>query len=153
MDGLESPDLRRHKAVTLALVSRRPESPVWTWLALLVVLGGVVLALTGLPPIDLHGLLHYAGIMDPLCGGTRSVYLTMTGRWAAAWRYNPAAPLLLVVAVVWILRAAIGWSLQRWILLRVPRRPAIAIAIVALTALQVRQQWNVELLTAPWTGG
>ena len=50
MDGLDSPDLRRHRAVTLALVSRRPESPVWTWLALLVVLGGVVLALTGSSP-------------------------------------------------------------------------------------------------------
>jgi len=26
------------------------------------------MAVFGLPPVDLHGLLHHVGIMDPLCG-------------------------------------------------------------------------------------
>jgi hypothetical protein len=42
------------------------------WAGLLAVAGlaaGGAMAIFGLPPVDLHGPLHYAGIMDPLCGG------------------------------------------------------------------------------------
>ncbi len=139
--------------MTVSLTARRPESKVWTWLALSGLLGALVLAVVGVPTVDLHGPLHYAGIMDPFCGATRSVYLTMHGQWEAALRYNPAAPLMLIVAAGLVLRGAAGWWTGRWVLVRMPRRAAIALALVALIALQFRQQTNVALLTAPWTGG
>jgi hypothetical protein len=50
---------------TVSLTSHRPESLVWTWLALAGLVGAIVLAIVGLPSIDIHGPLHYAGIMDP----------------------------------------------------------------------------------------
>ena len=107
---------------TVSLTSLRPESLVWTWLAVGGLLGAIVLAIAGLSSIDIHGPLRYAGIMDPFCGATRSVYPTMRGQWENALRYNPAAPLLLVVAVGLVLRGAVGWWTGRWIYARVPRR-------------------------------
>lgn len=31
----------------------------------------MLLAVVGLPPVDIHGPLHYLGIMGPTCGMTR----------------------------------------------------------------------------------
>jgi uncharacterized membrane protein YfcA len=143
----------RDSRFTVSLTSHRPESLVWTWLAAAGLLGAIVLAIAGLPSIDIHGPLHYAGIMDPFCGATRSVYLTMRGQWENALRYNPAAPLLLLVAAGFVLRGAVGWWTGRWIYARVPRRAVVAVAIAVGIALAVRQQSNAALLTAPWTGG
>jgi len=39
-----------------------------------------VLAAVGLPPVDLHGPLHYLGVMDPLCGMTRGTVAVLRGR-------------------------------------------------------------------------
>lgn len=153
MGFITSSAARPGRWLTVSLTARRPESPVWTWLALAGLLGALVLAVLGVPPVDIHGPLHYAGIMDPFCGATRSVYLTMHGQWEAALRYNPAAPLMLVVAAGWVLRGAAGWWTGRWMQVRMPRRAVIAVAVVALVALEVRQQSSVALLTAPWTGG
>ena len=139
--------------LTVSLTARQPESAVWTWLALASLLGAMVLATFGVPPVDIHGPLHYAGIMDPFCGATRAVYLTMHGQWEAALSYNPAAPLMLIAAVGLVLRGAAGWWTGRWVHVQMPRRSVIAIAVVVLIALQVRQQSNVVLLTAPWMGG
>lgn len=144
---------RRGSCLTVSVTTRRPESPVWTWLALSGLLGALVLAALGVPSVDIHGPLHYAGIMDPFCGATRSVYLTMRGQWEAALRYNPAAPLLLVMAAGLVLRGAAGWWTGSWVRVGVPRRAVIAVALVTAVALEIRQQSNVALLTAPWTGG
>ena len=38
-----------------------------------------VMAIAGLPPVDLHGPLHRFGIMDPLCGMTRGVRAALRG--------------------------------------------------------------------------
>jgi hypothetical protein len=138
---------------TVSLTSHRPESLVWTWLAVGGLLGAIVLAIARLPSIDIHGPLHYARIVDPFCGATRSVYLTMRGQWENALCYNPGAPLLLVVAAGLVLRGAVGWWTGRWIYARVPRRAVVAVAIAVGIALTVRQQSNAALLTAPWTGG
>jgi len=65
----------------------------WEWLGRVALVGlaaGAVLAIAGLPPVDVHGPLHYVGIMDPLCGGTRGLRLMMRGHLASAWRDNPA---------------------------------------------------------------
>lgn len=135
----------------LSLLPRRSESPAWTWLAALGLTGAVILGVVGIPSADIHGPLHYAGIMDPLCGATRSVYLIMRGQWQTALRYNPAAPLILVVAAGWVLRAVAGWFTGRWVHLRVPRRALIAALVVSAVALQVRQQSIASMLIAPWT--
>ncbi|WP_006243254.1 DUF2752 domain-containing protein [Mycolicibacterium tusciae] len=153
MSFVTSSAARRGSWLTVSLPAKRPESPVWTWLALSGLLGALVLAVLGVPPVDIHGPLHYAGIMDPFCGATRSVYLTMHGQWEAALRYNPAAPLMLFVAAGLVLRGVAGWWTRRWVQVRMPRRAVIAVAVLALIALEVRQQSNAALLTAPWTGG
>ena len=152
MAGSNSSAARPDRGLPVSLVARRPESLVWTWLALTGLIGAVILAILGLPAIDIHGPLHYAGIMDPFCGATRSVYLTMHGQWQAALRYNPAAPLLLLAAAALVLRGAAGWWTGRWVHLRVPRRAVIALAVVVVVVLEVRQQSNAALLMAPWTG-
>ncbi|MEN4473924.1 DUF2752 domain-containing protein [Mycolicibacterium cosmeticum] len=152
MAGINSSGARPEHWLQVSLGARRPESLVWTWLALVGLVGAVILAVVGVPSVDIHGPLHYAGIMDPFCGATRSVYLTMRGQWEAALRYNPAAPLLLVAAVGLVLRAAAGWWTGRWVHLRVPRRAVIVLVVVVGIALEVRQQSIAPLLTAPWTG-
>jgi hypothetical protein len=106
----------------------------------------------GLPPVDLHGPLHYLGVMDPLCGGTRSVYLTLHGHLREALRYNPAGPLLVVAALAVLIRAAVGRLTGYWVRVRPPRRLSIAVGVVALVALEVNQQLHVALLTQPWGG-
>lgn len=143
----------RDRWFMVSLTSRRPESPVWTWMAVAGLLGAIALAIVGIPSIDIHGPLHYAGIMDPFCGATRSVYLTMRGQWESAMRYNPGAPLLLLVAVGLVLRGAVGWWTGRWIYARLPRRAVMAVAIAVGITLTVRQQSHAALLMAPWTGG
>ena len=114
----------------------------------------VLLAVVGPPPVDLHGLLHYAGIMDPLCGGTRSVYLTLNGDLAAAVRYNPAAPLVPLATLAVLVRAAVGRAFGRWITPAAPRGAVLAgcvtLALIALIALQINQQLNADLLTSGW---
>jgi hypothetical protein len=113
----------------------------------------VLLAVVGLPPVDLHGPLHYLGIMDPLCGGTRSVYLTTHGHLAAAIQYNPAAPLVPLVTVALLARGLVGGVFGRWITPTKPRRAvAVWFAVIALVALEINQQLHAELLTSPWPG-
>ncbi len=57
-------------------------------MALAVLAAGSTMAVSGLPPVDLHGPLHHDGIMDPLCVGTRAAAYTARGEFALAWRYN-----------------------------------------------------------------
>lgn len=73
------------------------------------------MAVFGLPPVDLHGLLHHVGIMDPLCGGTRATAYTARGEWALAWRYNPLGFLAVVAAAAAVLRAVVGLLARRWV--------------------------------------
>jgi hypothetical protein len=134
------------------VVRRRDATPVWTWMALAGLVAALGLAVFGLPHIDIHGPLHYLGIMDPFCGATRSVYLTMHGQLAEAVRYNPAAPVLLLAAAAVLIRAAIGCLTGYWIGARVSKRILIPVALVAVVALQINQQLHVALLTQPWSG-
>ena len=111
------------------------------------------MAVFGLPPVDLHGLLHHVGIMDPLCGGTRAAAYTARGDWALAWRYNPLGILAVLAAAFAVLCAGIGALTGRWVTLTVawtPRRvrAVAATATVLLVALTVRQQFRAELLIA-----
>ena len=51
----------RDRWFTVSLTSYRPESSVWTWLAVAGLVGAIALAIVGIPSINIHGPLHYAG--------------------------------------------------------------------------------------------
>ncbi|NNG40735.1 DUF2752 domain-containing protein [Flexivirga sp. ID2601S] len=116
---------------------------------------GLVVAMTmaifGLPPVDIHSPFHYAGIMDPLCGGTRAARLTAQGHLQAAWRYNPLGILATVTAALALARFLVGLATHRWIAVRCAwtprrRRVAYAAAIAAMVVLEFRQQGRASLL-------
>jgi uncharacterized membrane protein YfcA len=132
------------------VVRRRDANPVRTWMALTGLVAALGLAALGLPHADIHGPLHYLGVMDPFCGATRSVYLTMHGQLAEAVRYNPAGPLLLAAAVAVLMRAAIGWVTGYWVGARVPKRILTPVVVIAVIALEINQQLEAALLMQPW---
>lgn len=110
----------------------------------------VLLAVVGLPPVDLHGPLHRFGLMDPLCGGTRAARYAVQGQWAASWRYNPLGLALVAGAVTALARSAIGAVTGRWLNVRVNRsRPLTVLVVVAVLALEIRQQLLADLLMTP----
>ena len=125
----------------------------WTWLATAGTLAAVVMAIWGLPPLDLHGPLHYLGVMDPLCGGTRAARYTAQGQWGAAWRYNPLGILAVLGAALLVLRGAVGVTWGRWwtpaVVIGPRLRRGLVVALVAgLVALEIRQQLLAPLLMA-----
>lgn len=131
----------------------RDHAPSFTHGALFLLVGAAVLSLVGVPPVDLHGPLHYLGIMDPLCGGTRAMYLLTTGDFVRAARYNPIVFPLAVVLVILLVRAAIGWATHRWFdltLSRTGRRLLIFALVLGLVVLGVRQQLNADMLMQSW---
>jgi hypothetical protein len=118
------------------------------------VTAAVVIAIAGLPAVDLHGPLHYIGIMDPLCGGTRAARYTMRGEFAQAWKYNPLGILAVAGAVAAAGRAIVGLLTRHWLTVAIawtpPRRHVVIGLIVAAVAiLEVRQQLLATLLTGP----
>jgi hypothetical protein len=118
-----------------------------TWFAVAGLAAGAVMAVAGLPPVDLHGLAHYAGVMDPLCGGTRSVHALLRGQFADAWRYNPISFVVVGGATAVLIRHAIGWSTRRWLTVTIIRRRPVVVLLAALTvALGINQQAHAELL-------
>lgn len=122
----------------------------YRWAAPLAVagaVGGVIMALTGLPPLDIHGPLHYLGVMDPLCGMTRATRLLLLGRVREAVRYNPAVPLVPLAGLVVLLRAVWGYTRGRWCSLRAarPGRTALIWAVLA-GAWEANQQAHAAML-------
>jgi Protein of unknown function (DUF2752) len=101
----------------------------------------------GLPPVDLHGPLHYLGVMDPLCGMTRGTVAVLRGQLALAWAYNPASPPLVAGAALALGRWLVGRLTGRWLEVRVgPGRVAWAVGAVALLVLWANQQAHAALL-------
>jgi hypothetical protein len=89
--------------------------------------------------------------MDPLCGGTRAARYTVLGQWAAAWNYNPLGILTVLAVSALLLRGAVGLVTGRWPTLRViwsprARQITIAVAVVLVVLLEIRQQGRAELL-------
>lgn len=123
--------------------------PKLVWAAGTGLIAAILLGMLGMPPVDLHGPLHYLGIMGPTCGMTRSVARAATGDLVGAWRYNPAGLLLVAGALACIARAALGWRTGRWLNLHlaISRRGWWMIALT-LVALTIRQQLHVDLLTS-----
>jgi hypothetical protein len=111
-----------------------------------------MMALVGLPPVDLHGPLHYLGIMDPLCGGTRAARYTMRGDLVQAWRYNPLGIFAVAGAVAAAGRAVVGTLTRRWVTVAIGwtsrrRRLVIGLILAVVAVLEVRQQLLASLLT------
>ncbi|MFH0243931.1 DUF2752 domain-containing protein [Streptomyces sp. HK10] len=122
--------------------------------ALAGLVAGAAMAVFGLPPVDLHSPLHYAGVMGPTCGGTRAVHAAALGRFGEAWRYNPLGLPVLVGAFAAVAREAFGRGTGRWLNVRVThRRTAVVCALVLLVVLTLNQQAHAGLLrTGPETG-
>lgn len=124
------------------------------WVTIVGVIGltlATLMAVFGLPPIDLHGPLHRMGVMDPFCGGTRAARLTAQGNFAGAWRYNPLGIVATVAALLATLRLAIGLTAKRWLDVVIAWTPplralAIGITIALLVLLEIRQQGRSDLL-------
>lgn len=111
--------------------------------------GAVVLGVVGVPKANLHGPLHYLGVMCPFCGGTRGTVALMRGNLALAWRYNPGIVFLAAAAGLVVSRAAVGWLSGRWWDLPVhwPRRwYGWAFVAAAFAILWVNQQLNAAFL-------
>lgn len=106
-----------------------------------------LLAVFGLPPVDLHAPPHYVGVMDPFCGMTRGVRLVARGDLAGALRYNPASPLVPVGGLVLLARHVHGWRTGRWAEISIRWNPAlVTVAALVVALLWARQQANVDLL-------
>lgn len=113
------------------------------------------LRLVGVPHVDIHGPLHRLGIMDPLCGGTRATYLLASGDFSAAAEYNPLVFPLAVIVAALVARLVLGITFGFWLQVRVPRparRPLLAVFMIAVALLEIRQQLHAELLMQPWSG-
>lgn len=107
----------------------------------------ILLALVGLPPVDIHGPLHYLGVMGPTCGMTRGVMWAARGDLVRAWQFNPASLLVIPTIVGLAARAVYGRSTGRWLNLTIRWRPWLWIVpAVLLLLLSIRQQLNIELL-------
>jgi hypothetical protein len=161
-----------HRGLDGAPVSSATAKPIghrrpwlqWSWLrsdnhrmitasASVGVATAMLMAMFGLPPIDLHGPLHYLGVMDPLCGGTRAARYTMLGDWRLAWQYNPLGIVAVLGSAAVVGRAIIGVITGRWlsatvIWTRRRSRLVVAVVLVLLAVLEVRQQLLAPLLTA-----
>jgi hypothetical protein len=123
--------------------------PTTTRLALIGIPLAALLAFAGLPPIDIHGPLHYLGIMGPTCGMTRGVMWTTRGDVFRAWQFNPASLLVLPTMIGLTIRAVHGRLSHRWLNLHIRWRPWLWIIPAAiLLLLSIRQQLNVEFLLA-----
>src|SRR5713226_2094358 len=106
-----------------------------------------VLGLIGLPPVEFHSPLHYLGIMDPLCGGTRALRDMALGHWGTAWTYNPLSVVLFLGAWAALLRAVVGRLTGRWIAVAMVRIPLSRwLGTGLLVALEINQQLHARLL-------
>jgi hypothetical protein len=113
------------RGVALLGADNEDAHPWLARVATMTLIGAVALRVLGLPPVDLHGPLHYVGVMDPLCGGSRGMVALTRGDLIGAWRYNPLAPAVAVGAVVALVRAVLGTATGRWINAHpLPRAPS-----------------------------
>ena len=109
-------------------------------------LAAMALALLGLPPVAIHGPLHYLGIMDPLCGMTRATRLFARGDVVAAWRYNPGSFLLAAMALLSLARGVAGRLTGRWWRVDADGRLVRISGVLLLGLLEMNQQLHASLL-------
>jgi hypothetical protein len=137
----------RRSGVLHVRVAREERHTMLAPLAAGGLLTAAMLAVVGLPPVDLHGPLHYLGVMDPLCGMTRGTVAVLRGQLGLAWAYNPASPLLVAGAALALGRWVVGRLTGRWLEVHVhSSRVAWAVGAVGVLVLWVNQQAHAALL-------
>ena len=126
---------------------RADRHPTLAPLAAAGLLAAAILAVVGLPPVDLHGPLHRVGVMDPLCGMTRGTVAVLRGQLSRAVAYNPASPLLVAGALLALGRWLVGRLTGRWLEVALRRTPlTLGIAAALVLALWINQQAHAALL-------
>ena len=126
---------------------REDRYPTLAPLAAAGLLAAAILVVVGLPPVDLHGPLHYLGIMDPLCGMTRGTVALLRGQLGRAWAYNPASPLLVAGALLALGRWLVGRLAGRWLDATLRRTPlTVGLTAALVLVLWVNQQAHAALL-------
>ena len=115
------------------------------------VAAAALMAIAGLPPVDIHGVLHHLRVMDPLCGATRSARLAAQGRFSTAWEYNPLGIAADFAALLLVLRAVAAGLTGKWLDVTLSwtpgrRRTVLGLGLAMLVALEIRQQLRVDLL-------
>ena len=128
-------------------VSRYHRWGWWGEAGAVVVLAATAMAVLGMPSFNVHEPTHFAGIMSPTCGVTRSVVAVFRGDPATAWRYNPLGFAVAAVALSGVIMLAVGLLRKRWLLVRVrPGRCGWGLLVVILVLLEIRQQGRADLL-------
>lgn len=123
--------------------------PTTTRLVLLGIPLLALVAVVGLPPIDIHGPLHYLGIMGPTCGMTRGAMWSSRGDLLRAWKFNPASLLVIPTILGVTFRAVYGRLRGRWLNLHLRWRPWLwLLPAVILLVLMIHQQLNADFLLA-----
>ncbi len=127
--------------------------PTVSGVAFLGVVAALSMAAFGLPPVDIHGPLHWFGIMDPLCGGTWAARYVAEGNLRMAWRYNPLSIFVVAFGAAVVARAFLGIATRRWVTLTIEwtargRTTALGATFVLLVLLEVRQQSLAAMLLA-----
>jgi Protein of unknown function (DUF2752) len=126
---------------------RADRHPTLAPLAAMGLLAAGLLAVVGLPPVDLHGPLHHLGIMDPLCGMTRGTVAVLRGQLSRAVAYNPTSPLLAAGAVLTLGRWLVGRLTGHWLEATLRRTPlTLGITAALVLALWANQQAHAALL-------
>ncbi len=106
----------------------------------------IALAIFGMPPVNLHGPLHFARVMDPMCGMTRAVASLARGNLARAIWYNPASPVVLLGGVTALARAVYGRRSGRWLNVSWRSPTRVTMVVMLVTALEVNQQLHADRL-------
>lgn len=129
------------------IIETTDRRPALVWFAVAGLLVATVLAIVGMPPVDVHLPTHKLGIMLPWCGGTRSVARAAAGDVAGSWRYNPGGLLLVVGAWASVGRALVGRITGRWVNLNVVMsRGGWWFLAAVLAVLAANQQLHADLL-------
>lgn len=107
----------------------------------------VVLAVIGGFPFDVPMPTHSVGWVEPTCGLTRGSTAIARGDLGLAWRYNPAAFLVMGFGAFGLVRTAIGVTTHQWVnaTWRFNRIALIALA-GAFLALWIYQQQNADFI-------
>lgn len=118
-----------------------------TYISLAGIVFAFILARIGGLPFDIPMPTHRFGWVEPTCGLTRGATAIARGHYMTAWRYNPAAFLVMIFGVAGVLRAIVGHATGRWLNLRVRiGRFDWVVAAIALIGLEMYQQQHAAFI-------
>jgi hypothetical protein len=110
---------------------------------------GALIAIFGLPPIEVHSPLRLFGMVCPFCGATRAVQALIQGDPSTAWHYNPIAFPVVIGGAAVVVRLALGLYTGRWLNVRMTRpRLVYALGAALFVALWVNQAQHAAMLRA-----